>query len=215
MKKGKDGFYCRYAKRILDIICALAAMTVFCWLYALIAILVRVKLGSPVIFSQERPGKDEMIFKLYKFRTMKDLKDSCGMLLPDDERLTRFGRLLRTTSLDELPEAWNILKGDMSVVGPRPLLVEYLPYYTEEERHRHDIRPGLSGLAQINGRNIISWGERFLWDIKYVQEVSFFLDVGIVVRSVRLAIKRSNIVVGSEYIIKNLNDEREMDNADP
>ena len=154
---GKDSFYCRYIKRILDICCALAAMIVFCWLYAIVAILVRVKLGSPVIFCQERPGKDEKIFKLYKFRSMTDERDENGDLLPDDVRLTKFGRFLRSTSLDELPEAWNILKGDMSVIGPRPLLVRYLPYYTEEERHRHDVRPGLSGLSQVSGRNFLRW----------------------------------------------------------
>ena len=151
MKRGKDGIYCRYIKRGLDILCALAAMIVFCWLYGIIAILVRVKLGSPVIFKQLRPGKDEKIFCLYKFRTMTDKRDDRGKLLPDEQRLTKFGKWLRSTSLDELPEAWNILKGDMSVVGPRPLLVEYLPYYTEEERQRHDVRPGLTGWAQVNG----------------------------------------------------------------
>lgn len=185
VKKGKDSFYCRYIKRILDICCALAAMIVFCWLYAIVAILVRVKLGSPVIFCQERPGKDEKIFKLYKFRSMKDERDENGNLLPDDVRLTKFGRLLRSTSLDELPEAWNILKGDMSVVGPRPLLVKYLPYYTERERHRHDVRPGLSGLAQVNGRNAILWEEKFKHDIVYVDSVSLMMDAGIIFQTVK------------------------------
>ena len=195
---GKDSFYCRYIKRILDICCALAAMIVFCWLYAIVAILVRVKLGSPVIFCQERPGKDEKIFKLYKFRSMTDERDENGELLPDDVRLTKFGRLLRSTSLDELPEAWNILKGDMSVIGPRPLLVEYLPYYTEEERHRHDVRPGLSGWAQINGRNACSWEEKFAYDLEYVEKVSFIFDVKLVYQTVLKTVKRSDILVGSQ-----------------
>ena len=144
------GVYERFFKRPLDIVCALLALTVFCWLYALVAILVKIKLGSPVIFKQARPGKDEKIFNLYKFRTMTDERDENGNLLPDEVRLTKFGRFLRKTSLDELPEAINILKGDMSVVGPRPLLISYLPYYTNEEKHRHDVRPGLSGWAGIN-----------------------------------------------------------------
>ena len=172
--------YRKYFKRIFDIICALAAIIVFSWLYIIVAILVRIKLGSPVLFKQERPGKDEKIFTLYKFRTMTDKKDENGNLLPDDERLTKFGRMLRKTSLDELPEAFNILKGDMSVVGPRPLLVEYLPYYTENERQRHNVRPGLTGLAQINGRNAVTWEEKFSWDIKYVHNVTFFGDIKII-----------------------------------
>lgn len=186
VKKGKDSFYCRYIKRILDICCALAAMIVFCWLYAIVAILVRVKLGSPVIFCQERPGKDEKIFKLYKFRSMTDERDENGDPLPDDVRLTKFGRLLRSTSLDELPEAWNILKGDMSVIGPRPLLVEYLPYYTEQERHRHDVRPGLSGWAQVNGRTVCGWEKKFRYDLEYVRGVSLLFDLRVLFKSVLL-----------------------------
>ena len=157
MKRGKDSFYCRYVKRVLDVLCALAAMIVFCWLYAIVAILVRVKLGSPVIFKQARPGKDEKVFNLYKFRTMTDERDENGDLLSDELRLTKFGKWLRSTSLDELPEAWNILKGDMSVVGPRPLLVEYLDRYDDRQRRRQDVRPGLSGYAQVHGRNAITW----------------------------------------------------------
>lgn len=172
--------YRKYTKRLFDILCAVAAITVFCWLYIIVAILVRVKLGSPVLFKQKRPGLNGKIFTLYKFRTMTDEKDENGKLLPDDVRLTKFGRFLRKTSLDELPEAFNILKGDMSVVGPRPLLVEYLDYYTEEEMHRHDVRPGLSGLAQINGRNTITWEEKFQYDLDYVDNVSFMLDVKII-----------------------------------
>ena len=182
--------YQKYFKRLVDILCALAAIIVFSWLYIIVAILVRVKLGSPVLFKQKRPGKNGKIFTLYKFRTMTDKKDENGNLLPDDVRLTKFGRLLRKTSLDELPEAFNILKGDMSVVGPRPLLVEYLDYYTEEEMHRHDVRPGLSGLAQINGRNGITWVEKFKYDLEYVHNVSFLMDVKIIFRTVWQAFVR-------------------------
>lgn len=193
MKKGKDGIYCRYIKRGLDILCALAAMIVFCWLYGIIAILVRVKLGSPVIFKQLRPGKDEKIFCLYKFRTMTDKRDDRGKLLPDEQRLTKFGKWLRSTSLDELPEAWNILKGDMSVVGPRPLLVEYLPYYTEEERQRHDVRPGLTGWAQVNGRNTLRWEDRFAADVEYVENVSPCFDIRVICLTVLKVFKHSGI----------------------
>lgn len=193
MKKGKDGIYCRYIKRGLDILCALAAMIVFCWLYGIIAILVRVKLGSPVIFKQLRPGKDEKIFCLYKFRTMTDKRDDRGKLLPDEQRLTKFGKWLRSTSLDELPEAWNILKGDMSVVGPRPLLVEYLERYDDRQRHRQDVRPGLSGYAQIHGRNAISWEKRFELDVWYTENVSLWLDIRIVMKTVVVAMGGKNI----------------------
>lgn len=193
MKKGKDGIYCRYIKRGLDILCALAAMIVFCWLYGIIAILVRVKLGSPVIFKQLRPGKDEKIFCLYKFRTMTDKRDDRGKLLPDEQRLTKFGKWLRSTSLDELPEAWNILKGDMSVVGPRPLLVEYLERYDDRQRHRQDVKPGLSGYAQIHGRNAISWEKRFELDVWYTENVSLWLDIWIVMKTVVVAMGGKNI----------------------
>ena len=185
--------YRKYIKRFLDILCAIAAITVFCWLYLIVAILVRIKLGSPVLFRQERPGKNEKIFKLYKFRTMTDEKDGQGNLLPDEARLTKFGRFLRSTSLDELPEAFNILKGDMSVVGPRPLLVRYLPRYNEEQHHRHDVRPGLTGLAQISGRNTVSWEEKFKIDVEYTKKLSFWLDVKIVVLTVIKAVKREGI----------------------
>jgi len=193
LKKGKDGFYCRYLKRILDIFCALAAMIVFCWLYAIVAVLVRVKLGSPVIFTQERPGKDGRIFKLYKFRSMTDARDGNGELLPDEMRLINFGKKLRATSLDELPEIWNILKGDMSVVGPRPLLVRYLPRYNEQQRHRHDVRPGLSGWAQVNGRNAISWQDKFRYDVEYAEKVSFALDVKIIWMTVKSVLRHDGI----------------------
>lgn len=172
--------YEKYFKRLFDIICALAALTVFSWLYIIVAVLVRVNLGSPVIFKQKRPGKDEKIFELYKFRTMTDERNENGNLLPDEVRLTKFGRLLRSTSLDELPEAFNILKGDMSVIGPRPLLVEYLPLYNEEQKRRHKVRPGLSGLAQIKGRNAITWEEKFTYDVEYVDNVSFIGDIKII-----------------------------------
>ncbi len=180
----KKGIYERYIKRIVDIFCALAALTVFGWLYVTVAILVRYKLGSPVLFRQERPGKDEKIFTLYKFRTMSNKRDLSGKLLPDSERLTAFGRFLRKTSLDELPEVFNILKGDMSVIGPRPLLTKYLPLYNERQRRRHEVRPGLSGYAQVNGRNLISWDDKFEKDIFYVDNISFGFDVKLVYMTV-------------------------------
>ena len=200
MWKGVNGIYSLFVKRFLDIICALLAMAVFCWLYAIIAILVRIKLGSPIIFRQDRPGRidkktgEEKIFSLYKFRSMSDEKDENGELLPDAQRLTKFGRILRSTSLDELPEAWNILKGDMSVIGPRPLAVQYLPYYTDEERKRHMVRPGLSGWAQVNGRTAASWENRFQYDVEYVDNLSFIFDVKITIQTVKKVINRSNIV---------------------
>lgn len=185
--------YKKYIKRLLDIICAVSAITVFSWLYIIIAVLVRAKLGSPVIFKQERPGKDEKIFTLYKFRTMTDKRDAQGNLLPDSERLTKFGKFLRSTSLDELPEAFNILKGDMSVIGPRPLAVQYLPYYIGDEKKRHSVRPGLSGWAQVNGRNATTWEDRFAHDIEYLENMSFLMDVKIVCMSVKIALCRSGI----------------------
>lgn len=190
------GPYERWLKRPFDICCALAAIIVFCWLYILVAVLVRIKLGSPVLFTQERPGKDEKIFKLYKFRTMTDERDAEGNLLPNEIRLTPFGKRLRAWSLDELPEAFNILKGDMSVVGPRPLLVRYLPRYNAEQRRRHEVRPGLSGLAQIHGRNTATWDEKFQYDILYVDHVTFWGDVKIIVQTVFKALKREGINAG-------------------
>lgn len=202
-------------KRMIDIICALLALGVFWWLYIIVAILVRVKLGSPIIFKQARPGKidpmtgKETIFYLYKFRTMTDARDINGLPLPDDVRLTKFGRLLRSTSLDELPEVINILKGDMSVIGPRPLLVEYLPYYTELEHHRHDVRPGLSGWAQINGRNAIdSWEQRFEYDLEYVDKISFLFDLKVIFLTVAKVLKRSDIQVGSQIKVGRLDGAR-------
>lgn len=191
------GPYEAFLKRPLDIFCALAAVILFWWLYLIIAVVVRIKLGSPVLFAQKRPGRNEKIFKLYKFRTMSDARDENGKLLPDDERLTRFGRLLRSTSLDELPEAFNILKGDMSIIGPRPLLVEYLPYYTEKEHHRHDVRPGLSGYAQVHGRNVTPWDERLQMDIDYVNKITFLGDLKILFTTVYKTVKRADILVGN------------------
>ena len=181
----KQGIYERYIKRLLDIICALAALIVFGWLYIIVAILVRVKLGSPVLFTQPRPGKDEKIFKLYKFRTMTDARDENGKLLPDDVRLTKFGKALRSTSLDELPEAFNILKGDMSVIGPRPQLVRDMVFMTPEQRLRHTVRPGLSGLAQTRGRNALSWDGKLETDLEYIQHVTFLGDLKIIFDTVK------------------------------
>lgn len=187
------GPYERLFKRPFDICCALAAIIVFWWLYVIVALLVRIKLGSPVLFRQERPGKDEKIFRLYKFRTMTDERDSEGRLLPDELRLTKFGKFLRSTSLDELPEAFNILRGDMSVVGPRPLLVKYLPLYTERQARRHEVRPGLTGWAQVHGRNAISWEEKFEYDVYYVQHISFLIDMKTILLTVKKFIRREGI----------------------
>ena len=191
--KQKASFYERYIKRGLDILLAGGALAVLSPVLLVTAILVRTKLGSPVIFCQERPGKDEKIFRLYKFRSMTDGRDAEGNLLPDAVRLTKFGRLLRATSLDELPELWNILRGDMSLVGPRPLLVKYLPLYNEEQRHRHDVRPGLTGWAQVHGRNSVSWEEKFRLDVWYVRNISFMLDVKTVFLTVKKVICREGI----------------------
>lgn len=185
--------YAKYIKRILDFVLSLVALIVLSPVLLIVAILVRVKLGSPVIFKQQRPGKNEKIFTLYKFRTMTDKKDENGNLLPDSERLTKFGKFLRSTSLDELPELVNILKGDMAIVGPRPLLVEYLPYYTEEEKHRHDVRPGLTGLAQVNGRNSISWEEKFKDDLEYIEKISILEDIKIIFTTIGKVFKREGI----------------------
>lgn len=176
--------YKKYVKRLADIVCALAALSVFCWLYVIVALLVRINLGSPIIFKQPRPGKDEKIFYLYKFRTMTDKRDANGNLLPDSERLTKFGKFIRATSLDELPEAINILKGDMSVVGPRPLLVRDMVFMTPEQRKRHTVSPGLTGLAQISGRNGITWEQKLSYDLEYIEKISFFKDVKIVLLTV-------------------------------
>ena len=188
-------------KRCLDFLLSLCGIVVLSPILAVLAVLVRVKLGSPVLFHQERPGRHEKIFKLYKFRSMTDEKDADGNLLPDEVRLTRFGKLLRSTSLDELPELFNILKGDMSLIGPRPLLVRYLPYYTEEERHRHDVRPGLTGLAQVNGRNALGWEDRFRYDLDYVNHISLGLDLKIIGMTVGKVLKRSGTLSGAEQTV--------------
>ncbi|MBQ8971716.1 MAG: sugar transferase [Clostridia bacterium] len=187
------GPYERFIKRALDITFSALALTVLSPLIGITALLVRMKLGSPVLFSQERPGKDERIFRLYKFRSMTDARDSSGTLLPDSERLTKFGKVLRSTSLDELPELYNILRGDMSIVGPRPLLKQYLPYYRSEERERHAVRPGLTGLAQIHGRNYLMWDDRLKQDVEYVHNITFAGDAGIILQTVIKVLKRSGV----------------------
>ena len=200
----KDRFYAKYIKRVFDILCSSVGMILFCWLYGIIAVLVRVKLGSPVIYKMKRPGMidpktgKEKIFELYKFRSMTNETDVNGKLLPDIQRLTKFGRILRSTSLDELPEIFNIFKGDMSIVGPRPLAVSYLNYYTEEEHHRHDVRPGLTGLAQVNGRNSLSWEQKFALDIDYVKRISFAEDIRILFATVWKVLKRDGIGQGED-----------------
>lgn len=183
----------KYIKRILDIISSLLAIIILSPLLAVTAVLVKTKLGSPVLFRQERPGKDEKIFTLMKFRTMTDERNENGELLPDEVRLTKFGKFLRSTSIDELPELFNILKGDMSVIGPRPLLVEYIPRYNEHQHRRHEVRPGLSGWAQVNGRNSISWEEKFDLDVEYVDNYSFAMDVKILFMTVLNVIKKEGI----------------------
>lgn len=202
------GPYERFFKRPLDFICGMLAIIVFGWLYIIVAILVRIKLGSPVLFTQDRPGREEKIFKLYKFRTMTDQRDQNGELLPDEVRLTKFGKFLRSTSLDELPEAFNIIKGDMSVIGPRPLLVSYLPWYTEVEKHRHDVRPGLSGLAQVNGRNFIDWDHRLALDVKYVEKITFLGDMSIILQTVMKFTKKQDIAVDTRAVEPNFAAER-------
>ena len=186
----KMGFYEKYIKRLLDILCALAAIIVFSWLFIIVAILVRIKLGSPVLFKQPRPGlvdsktRQERIFDMYKFRSMTNTKDKDGNLLPDEQRLTRFGKILRGSSMDELPEAFNILKGDMSVIGPRPQLVRDMVFMTDEQRMRHTARPGLSGLAQASGRNALTWENKLGKDLEYINHISFFVDLKIVLKTV-------------------------------
>ncbi len=192
-KERHRGIYERYFKRPLDIILSLIAIIVLSPLMLIIAVLVRIYLGSPVIFKQQRPGLNEKIFTMYKFRTMTDERDENGELLPDSERLTKFGKFLRSTSLDELPELFNILKGDMSIVGPRPLLVEYLPLYNEHQQRRHEVRPGLSGLAQISGRNAISWEDKFNLDVEYVDNISFLGDWKIIFFTLKKVFIREGI----------------------
>ncbi|MCG6841673.1 sugar transferase [Fusobacterium nucleatum] len=191
--------YKKFLKRIFDILASILFIILFWWLYVVIFCLIKYKLGSPVIFKQYRPGLNEKIFTLYKFRSMTDEKDEYGNLLSDEKRLTKFGRILRNTSLDEIPEVWNILKGEMSIVGPRPLLVEYLKYYKKSEKIRHTVRPGLTGWAQINGRNITPWDERLKQDIFYVENISFIFDIKIILLTIIKVFKRSDIKVGKEF----------------
>lgn len=226
----QKGFYEKYVKRILDIICSLAALIIFSPLYIVIAVLVKVKLGSPVLFKQDRPGilgKDgrETIFQMYKFRTMTDEKGPDGILLPDEARLTTFGKWLRKTSLDELPEALNILNGTMSVIGPRPQLVRDLVFMSDDQRKRHTAKPGLSGLAQVNGRNSISWENKLNWDLEYIKNINLLEDVRIIFKTVEKAfIKQEGISQGemataedfgdyllrSQQVSKNMYDKKQM-----
>ncbi|MGB4034557.1 MAG: sugar transferase, partial [Christensenellales bacterium] len=184
--------YRKFFKRVIDIFLSGFALLILSPLFILLAIMVRAKLGSPVFFKQQRPGKNEKVFTMYKFRTMTDKKDEEGNLLPDEKRLTKFGNFLRATSLDELPEIWNIFKGDMSIVGPRPLLVQYLPLYNEFQKRRHEVKPGLTGHAQVSGRNAISWDEKFKKDIEYIDNISFWLDVKIFFKTIKKVLKKDD-----------------------
>ena len=200
--------YQKWLKRLIDIVVSAAGIIVLSPVLLILWILVRVKLGKPAIFTQERPGKDEKIFKLYKFRSMTDERDGKGELLPDEVRLTAFGEKLRGTSLDELPELFNILKGDMSLIGPRPLLVGYLPYYTKREQLRHSVRPGLTGLAQVSGRNFIAWDDRLAKDVEYVENLSLLLDLKIFLKTVMVVFKKENVAVETDSVEGYLWDER-------
>lgn len=193
IKPAESEFYRRYIKRPMDLALSLCAIIVLSPVLLIMAVLVRVKLGSPVIFKQKRPGLNEKIFTLYKFRTMTDERNENGELLPDEVRLTNFGKFLRSTSLDELPELWNIMRGDMSIVGPRPLIVQYLPLYNDHQKRRHEVRPGLSGLAQISGRNTICWEDRFELDVQYVDSISFIGDWKIIFLTIKKAFIREGI----------------------
>ena len=203
----KKNIYRKYIKRFIDIIISFAFMICFFWIYILLAILVKLKLGSPVIFRQKRPGLNEKIFTMYKFRTMTDEKDEQGNLLSGKDRLTKFGKFLRSTSLDEIPELWNVIKGEMSLVGPRPLLVSYLAKYNEYEKRRHEVRPGITGWAQINGRNNTTWSDRFKNDIYYVENVSFLLDIKIVTQTFLKVIRRKDINQSEDMTMKNFLEE--------
>ncbi|MFA9396910.1 MAG: sugar transferase [Clostridiaceae bacterium] len=202
--KQKWGIYKKIIKRPMDFILSLLALIILSPVLIIVAALVRIKLGSPMIFKQRRPGFKEKIFTIYKFRTMTDETDENGEILPDCTRLTQFGKILRITSLDELPELFNIFKGDMSIVGPRPLLVQYLPYYTQEEKHRHDVRPGLTGLAQISGRNFLAWDNRLEKDVEYVAAISFSGDLRILCKTIKKVFKKENIAINTEDIEGNL-----------
>lgn len=204
----KKTFYEKYVKRGLDIVISLVAIILFWWIYVIVAILVRINLGKPILFKHPRPGKNEKIFNVYKFRSMADIRDENGNLLPDEKRLTKFGLKLRATSLDELPEIFLILTGKMSIVGPRPLEVYFLPYYTEEEHHRHDVTPGLTGWAQVNGRNTICWEEKFKYDLQYVNNISFLFDCKIVFLTIKKVLFREDVVESGGAEIVDFNVER-------
>ncbi len=201
------GPYERFIKRPLDAFLATVALIVLSPIWCVVAALVRIKLGKPILFIQDRPGRDEKIFKLYKFRTMTDDRDNNGELLPNEKRLTPLGRRLRSTSLDELPELINIAKGDMAIIGPRPLLIRYLPAYTTEEKHRHDVRPGLSGLAQVNGRNYVKWDQRLAYDVEYVKKITFLGDCRILLKTIKKVFCRSDIAVNPDDIDEGFLDE--------
>ena len=219
MEKVKSSPYALFFKRLIDIVTSLFVIILFCWLYGIIAILVRVKLGSPVLFKQDRPGKidpktgKEKIFRLYKFRTMTDARDENGELLPDSERLTPFGAWLRRTSMDEIPELFNILKGDMSLIGPRPLLVRYLERYSEEQHHRHDVRPGLTGYAQAHGRNGVSWQDKFAMDVWYTKNVTFVNDVKIILDTIRTVVRHEGISSGTSATMEEFMGTPDVDNS--
>lgn len=206
----KKGVYERFIKRPQDFLCALLATVVLSPVLLFTAILVRIKLGSPVLFTQDRPGKDGKIFKLYKFRTMTNKTDNNGNLLPDKDRMTSFGKILRSTSLDELPELFNMLKGDMAVVGPRPLLVKYLPRYNEHQARRHEVRPGFTGLAQVHGRNALSWKKKFQYDVWYVDHVSFLLDVKIIMQTIKVVLSHSDISSSTSATMEEFGKDSEL-----
>ena len=206
-KNKSNGFYARCVKRLLDILLSSFILLTFSWLYLILMLIVRIKMGSPVFYGSERIGKNEKLYRNYKFRSMTNEKDENGVLLPAPQRLTKFGRLLRSTSLDEIPAVWNILKGDLSFVGPRPMIPKYLPYFREEERARHTVRPGLTGWAQVNGRNNVSWDDKFRMDVEYVEKISFWFDVKIFFLTIGKVLKRSDIVqddqkTASLYIVR-------------
>lgn len=196
--------YKHFGKRFFDVVLSGIALILLSPMYLILAILIKIKLGSPVIFRQERPGKDEKIFTLCKFRTMTDERDESGQLLPDHVRLTKFGKILRSTSLDELPELWNIFKGDMSFIGPRPLLVSYLPYYTDEERIRHSVRPGLTGLAQVSGRNYLDWDRRLQKDVEYVKNLSLAMDLKVIFMTIKVVLIKEDVAEDTNFVEGNL-----------
>jgi undecaprenyl phosphate N,N'-diacetylbacillosamine 1-phosphate transferase len=210
----KAGFYEKYIKRLFDIIISGVALIILSPILLIVALLVRSKLGSPVIFHQQRPGYQEKIFGLCKFRSMTDERDENGNLKPDEVRLTSFGKKLRSTSLDELPELWNIFKGDMSLIGPRPLLVKYLPLYNDFQKHRHDVKPGLTGWAQVNGRNTISWEQRFEYDIEYVNNISFLMDLKILFQTVAVVFKHSDINSATDATMEAFTGTKKMESKE-